>query len=299
MTNILLYSITICSSVVQICVSLSVFVLMILRRSSLHEQSTDFILYANTYIALFVIAVTLIDLSACSIHGQLFAQRSFDGWWCRTKACLLYMGGMGFFHSFALQAICRLCRILYPLQARLHSFRLYASLSGCLWVLIFLELLPSLLVGYVEYLSEDHHCQSSPSNISASATIISIGFFFPFSFTVGCYAWTLFRTRQRTATLTSINQRASIRRDLLILKRLVILLTVVTLVAVPHAAFPLVHLITGQLPSWSVALEWATTSSALLLISLVLPFVSPHLQKLWRRSVDTQPGATATFSVHQ
>lgn len=295
--SIVLYSVTLLFSVVQLCFAIFILVLIVIQRSHLHEHSTDFVLYANTYLSLLVIAVVLIDLCAYSIYGQLFADHSFDGWWCRAKACLLYMGGMTFFHSFALQAIYRLCRILHGTRVRLHAYRLYASLSGFLWILTFCELVPSLIVGHVEYLHEDHHCQFSPRNIAASATILSIGFFFPFGVTVFCYVWTLIRTHQRTVALTNINQQTSIRRELLILKRLVILLTVVTMVAVPHAAFPTAYLIAGELPVWSVPLEWSFTSSSLLLVALVLPIISPHLKKLWKRVDDVQPVAIVPLSV--
>jgi len=192
----------------------------------------------------------------------------------------MYISGCTFFYTFALQAIFRLRCTLYQRQVKLHSFRRYVILSISLWILTLFELLPSFLIGDVEYIDYDHHCQFAPTNIRGSITVYSIGFLVPFGLTVFCYIWILFCIREQTAALININQQASIRRNRIILKRLVILLIFMTMVAAPHALIPIAYSIIGYLPLWIVSLEWMSTSLAIVLFSIILVFISPHLKKL-------------------
>ena len=192
----------------------------------------------------------------------------------------MYVCGCTFFHSFFVQAIYRLCRILYPTRITFQSFHLYVILSVGIWMLVFVDFLPSLLIGDIEYLPYDYHCQFAFTNIRASLTVCSVGFIIPFSLTVFLYAWTLYHVRKQSATLTTINRQANIRRDVTVLKRLVILLTFLTITAAPHILLPIIYAITAQLPVWVVPLEWLLTFVGSISVSIILVFVSPHLKKL-------------------
>ncbi len=216
----------------------------------------------------------------CKLSTNVIYNISFNGWWCRIKGYFLYIDGVTFFHTLALQAIYQLCHILYRTQVRLHSFRLYIILSISLWLLTFFEFLPSFLIGDVEYIPNDYHCQFAPTSIRESLTVYSVDFLFPFNVAVFCYIWTMCSIRRQTVALVTVNQRINIHRDIIILKRLMIFLTMVTIAAAPHVYLPIIYAITGHLPLWIVSLEWLLTSLAIVLVLIILLFISPHLKKL-------------------
>jgi len=145
-----------------------------------------------------------------------------------------------------------------------------------------LELLPSFLIGDVEYIDHDHHCQFALTNIRGSITVYSVGFLVPYGLTMFCYIWTLSSIRKQSAALIIINRQASIRRDRIILKRLVIFLTVITMAGATHALIIIAYTITGYLPLWIASLEWILVSFALVSVSIILVYISPHLRKLRR-----------------
>lgn len=255
-------------------------VLMIIRRQIFREHRIDYLLFANTYLAAIFIAVFFIDMCAYSVYGHTHINVSFDGWWCRIKGYILYISGCTFFHTFALQGVYRFCRILYQTRVRLQSFRLYVILSSGLWFLTSLELLPSLLIGDIEYIAQDYHCQFAPKSVRGSFTVYTLGFVVPFSVTVFCYTWTMYSIRKQTIALATIDQQPSIHRDMLIMKRLMVFLTVVTIVGAPHVFIPVIYLISGSLPEWIISLEWFITAVAIVSVLLILFFITPHLNKL-------------------
>ncbi|CAF1281751.1 unnamed protein product [Rotaria sp. Silwood1] len=125
----------------------------------------------------------------------------------------------------------------------------------------------------MEYLHNDYHCQVAPSSMRGSLTVCVLGFLFPFIIIACSYVYTIYYVRQHNPTIITINRRTNMRRDMIILKRVLIILTLLTSSAAPHALFPIAYRILGSLPTWLVALEWLLTIVALISIAVILPLV--------------------------
>ncbi len=282
LVNIILYSITLFFSTIQICIATHFLTFMIMHQSKIKKrQHIDCLFVANIYIILLCISCFLLDMCIYYIYGFTHPNISFNNRWCQIKAYFMYICGYTFFHSFSFQAIYRICRIIYPIQTKNQPFRFYIIVSFGQWVLSALELLPSLLIGDMEYLNNDYHCQISPSSMRGSLTVCVLGFLFSFIMIACSYVYTIYYVRQHNLTIITVKQRKSMRRDMVILKRVLIILTLLTSSAAPHAAFPVVYRFLGSLPLWLVALEWLLTILALISIALTLPLISPHLKQLY------------------
>ena len=165
LANIIIYlSIFICA-IVTVCTSFFVLFIIFYRRSTIRNDHVDYLLVANSYIALFLSSPFYFDMSAYSIYGHLHPASSFDGWWCRVKSYAIYVTGSAYFYSFLFQAIYRFCRIVFPTRPALRSFRLYAIVSILQWIFGILQVLPSLFAGYITYLPNDYHCQLALTNL--------------------------------------------------------------------------------------------------------------------------------------
>ena len=90
--------------------------------------------------------------------------------------------------------------------------------------------------------------------------------------------------RTRSAALTTIRQSLSIRRDLIILTRLVLVFTFVNTVALPHVVIPIVYATSGYIPRWASPFEWLTTIVSLVCVSIIQIFTTPQLKKLCIRT---------------
>jgi hypothetical protein len=258
--------------------------MMVLRRSVIKTDSVSYLLAANSYIAITLSTPLFLDISFNSIYGQLHPDSSFDDWRCRFKSYVLYIHGCVYFFSFFLQSIYRFCRIVYPRRVILHSFRPYVILSIGLWFLAAALLMPSVFLGDIDYLPHDYHCQLPPSNLRGMLRALSSVFLIPFILTLICYFYTMHYVRTQTTALTTINQHRSIRRDLIIMSRLVLLFVFVTAAALPHVLIPIIYTITGYLPTWVASFEWSLTVFSFTAASIIQLFVTPHLKKLCVRA---------------
>ncbi|CAF0752122.1 unnamed protein product [Adineta ricciae] len=217
------------------------------------------------------------------LYGYLYPHLSFDVRSCRLRAYVLYICGYTFFHSFSIQAIYRICRILYPLQTTRQPFSLYVIILIGQWILSAVELFPSLMIGDIQYLPYNFYCQFSPANMRGSLTVCLVGFLLPFTIMACCYFHTICYVRKNSSTIVTFKQRVRVRRDLTILKRIIRLLTVLSSSAIPHAVFPIIYLIYGKLPTWLVPLEWVLTIVALIITSIFIPYLAPHMKKMYNR----------------
>lgn len=76
-----------------------------------------------------------------------------------------------------------------------------------------------------------------------------------------------------------------------------LLLSIITFVAAPHAYLPIIYALRDIL--WIVSLEWMLTSLALSVVSILLLFISPHLKKLRTRLHAVHPVQNMTITAGQ
>ena len=281
--KIILYILIIVFALLGMCVTIVVFYAMFTHRALVRRNRMDFLLFVNSYLSLLIIELLLTDMCVYSIYGYFHPESSFDGFWCRFKSYLLYIQGYVYFYSFLVQSIYRFCRIVFHTRPRLRSFRLYAVASVLLWVNAFWQMLPCLLLRFVDYMPSEYHCQFRLFDLSGSLLGLSINFLAPYLLALACYMLTMYCVRKRSAELTRINQQVSIRRDLLILKRIVTLMTFVAFVALPHVMLPIIYALDGALPPWATAFEWLTTAIALTVVAVIQIFISPVFRQIFIR----------------
>ncbi|CAF0917625.1 unnamed protein product [Rotaria sordida] len=138
---------------------------------------------------------------------------------------------------------------MYPIQTKHQPFSFYIIVSFGQWIFSALEVIPSLLIGDMEYLHNDYHCQVAPSSMRGSLIVCVLGFLFPFIIIACSYVYTIYYIRQHSSTIITTKQRKSMRRDMIILKRVLIILTLLTSSAAPHAFFPVAYRFLGSLPT--------------------------------------------------
>jgi hypothetical protein len=280
--NIILYIFVIIFAFIGMSLSLVVLLKMFFRRKTLRKYSTDYLLLSNSYLVLLCVFPFFTDMSISSIYGNLYPESSFDGFWCRLKSYLTYINGYVYFYSFLLEAIYRFCRVVYHTQTKFHSFRLYAIASICLWINGFWQMLPSFFFGHINYMPNEYHCQFPVTYLDGSLIGLSIMFAIPYILTVSCYMYTICCVRQRSSRSRN-NQRLTIRRDLIICKRITVLFTLVTLTAMPHVIIPIYFTIFGHLSSWICPFEWLITVIALTGVAIIQILMFPFLRKLFFR----------------
>lgn len=165
-TNIILDSLIIVSAAVAVFVSITMVLIMILYKSTIRGDQTAHLLICNMYVSHGIGCAIALDIYCYTLYGHLYVDVSFDGQWCHIKAYFFYVRGCGFFYSYLLQAIYRLCRIVFYRKPILQSYKLYVYGIFIQWLLSFLQVIPVLLLGTFQYLPHDYHCQIAIHNSS-------------------------------------------------------------------------------------------------------------------------------------
>ena len=279
--NIILYSLVILVLAIGFLMSMVIFTIMFIRRDMIKRSRLEYLLLGHPYLMFMAACPFILDLSIHSIYGHLHPDSSFDSFPCRFKAYLMYFTGYVYFYSYLLQAVYRYVRIVYHTKIRLQSFRLYAILSISLWINGLWQLAPCLIFRLLDYMPDEFHCQLPTNDIQSSLIGLTIMFLVPYGLTLTCYACTIYYVRKRTTALVHINQRASLRRDLTVLKHIVFLFTLVTLVAMPHVLIPIVYVLFGYIARWASPFEWLLTVLGLFGAVFLQLFLSPTMRRLF------------------
>jgi hypothetical protein len=282
-TNIILDLMIIVCSGLAVLVSITMILIMLFDHSIIKRDRTSHLLYINMYVSLFIGCAIMLDIYCYTLYGHMHVNISFDGQWCYIEAYLLYVSGCGFFYSYLLQAIYRLCRIVFYTRPVLKSFKLYVYGIVIQWILSFLQVIPVLLLGTFQYLPEDYHCQIPIYNVRGLLIGLSLVHMIPISLTTICYIYTMMYIRKISATVKSIRQQARDRRDFLVLKRVFTLLSILIESGVPTLGISLFFQFSGYLPYWSTQFQWLTATFSICVVSIVLIFVSPSSPKFRKR----------------
>jgi len=155
------------------------------------------------------------------------------------------------FYSNALQAIYRLCRIVFYTRQSLQSFQLYKIIIIIQWIICFLIILPNLLHGDFKYLIDDYHCQVELTDIRNGLLDAVLAYFIPVSISTGCYIYTLRKIRKGKnsliQTMTHI-QQITTRRDVIVLFRICILHGLLIVTVIPSAVILIMYCFTKYSP---------------------------------------------------
>ncbi|UJR08874.1 hypothetical protein I4U23_013129 [Adineta vaga] len=278
--NIILYICIIINIFIRFSVSISVLLVMFYHRIKVRKHPTNYLLLINSYICLIGASPIVLDMYVRSIYGYFHPAVTFDEFWCRFKSYLLYINGNVYFYSFLLHSIYHFCRIVYHTRKKYQSFRLYLILSMILWISGFSQLLPSLIIGLIDYVQNLYYCQLRLTSISPSLINLSILFLVPYIFSIIVYLNTICYIRKHNQKLSRIIRRKH-RRHMTIFRRLIILFTLVTLSAMQHILNPVIYVLFGYLPSWSYPFKWFLTVFPLTSIGIIQIFMSPYLRRLF------------------
>ena len=260
----------------------SVGVLLLIIRYHRHTKSVPILLAAYTSMAILFISILLANIALSSLFGFLNIRLPHHGntVWCRWCTYLFRSALCALFDSYVLQAIFRTFRVILYQKKYLHSFSLYVSLLPCSMIFSLLTVSPLLVRGDISYLSEAYYCDVSVSNLPMFGYFVTRLYFIPLSFIFIIYIF-LLRYVHRINRLTVAGRTARYRlkdnnRDLIILKRILITLLVLTFFGIPGLCVLAYFYITGRLFALVYHLTWTCVSlGTFVLCYLLVMFTKP------------------------
>ncbi|CAF1257487.1 unnamed protein product [Adineta steineri] len=187
----------------------------------------------------------LSSMNIRSMLGDLYNQ-SFDSSGCIFSGYLSsVLLGMLYWNFFN-QAFYRLIRIVYSQNRRLQSLKLYVILPFIELIIVTSIVLCILLpLNGVTYLPHDYFCYPTFTNIPAILSVVVIAYMCPFCCISFIYMYiTRFIHRQGNIQTLVIKQRQA--RDLLIMRRILIIVSLLLVLGIPAMTVIFMFIITGE-----------------------------------------------------
>ena len=166
-TNIILNFITLINSIVTTVICLLILLLIIIYHRQSH--SVPLLLACHTCITLLTTSLILASMITSSLFGfmRVTLEEHGNTKWCRWRGFLIHGMLCVLYDSYVLQAIYRLCRVVFYRRKCLHSFPLYCLLLIIESIFGIISISPVLIRNDVIYLQSEYYCQTPFTNIPA------------------------------------------------------------------------------------------------------------------------------------
>ena len=278
------------------CVTSSMLLLLVYRyRRRIPVNSTSILLACNTYAAILIGSTMMIDMYAHNLYGDLYSNVSFNNWWCYLRFYFLLVGFSSIYQSYLLQACFHLFRVVFYKLKRSRSNRFIRRLIYLQWSLSFLLILPAFALNHIEYLPNYYHCQIVFSNLHGLILVAFPIYFFPMFAILIIYISIICFTRWKTRSMV---QRRSNRRDLIVLRRITILVVLLWFLTFPFMILWLIYVITGYLDPLSYHLQWLTFALSLLILPFASTCLTPQLKRFLKK-IQRIRASSRRFSTHE
>ena len=296
-SNILLNLLTFINSSVAIVLCLFIVILIIFFHRG--ARSAPLLLASYTACTLLMSGSMLASMSASSLlgfSGVVLSQHGL-GPWCYWRGFFIHGFFCTLYDSYILQAIYRLCRVVFYRHQGFHDFSLYLYLIPVVFLFGLLGISPTLVRGDIVYLASEYYCQTPFTNLWAINYVAVRVFFLPIVLIALIYVY-LLRYLRRSSRLTTnhIQQSRSNRnmRDLIIIRRLLLILIFLILLGLPSVIFLSIFIVTGELMAITYRIGWLSASFSLVFLAAMLI----HLTKPVRKTFQQLLGASRTANHH-
>ncbi|CAF1403863.1 unnamed protein product [Adineta steineri] len=243
------------------------------------EDKITVVLCGQIYLAILINALILISMNVRSMLGDLYNQ-SFDSSWCIVSGYLaIVMLGM-LYMTFVNQAFYRLIRIVYSQNRWFQSLKLYIMLPIIEIIVVTCILLCVLIpLNEMIYLPNDHFCTISFTNIPGILSAAVVAYICPFCCILFIYIHiTRFIHRQGNTQTLVIKQRQS--RDLLIIRRILIIVSFLLILGIPGMTLIFMFIITGEEYLLLARIVFLPVSVSEAGLSIALLFCIPQLKNI-------------------
>ena len=258
-----------CSSILIIC---AVFKHFTKKYKGMRNTRVMILYSSNTYIMLLGFSMIIIWHSLSTLLGDLGIS-TWDNtslnWLCQLRGHLCISFVFAVYSSFSVQTIFRFFRVIY---ARFSWF----LTSKCFFLIVTIQwliavLFPILFTQRCIYHPLDHSCYGSFDDITLFIYCGSIIYVLPMMI-IGIIYWRLIQHTKRSPTCLNI---FTARRDILVVRRILLLIGSLLILAVPAFTFWMMFLLTGQTYDLSFRISFMANSVTVIVLSIVTIFITP------------------------
>jgi hypothetical protein len=191
------------------------------------------LLTCSTYVVITISGFTLLDMYAFDLYGHFHRDSSFNNWWCYARAYLLHVGICSIYHSYMLQTCFRFFRVIYHRYKHLQTVHFIFHLILMQWLIDFLLMLIILCLNHFHYTPDYYFCQMIFTDVRVLMIIGVIIYYLPMLPIVAMYYYIVRFINRTQSHAWHQNQYRANQRDVVVLRRILILVTLLLALCLP------------------------------------------------------------------
>ncbi|CAF3923110.1 unnamed protein product [Adineta steineri] len=264
-----------CLNFTALLLLVAIIIIGIKHRRDLRDISLV-LTYNTCFAALLTCLVSAVMTTSNLSNGFL----TFNFTFCCVWGLLYDIFQCSIYHSYYLQAFYRLCRVVFYKKKSLVSYSFFIMLIIGQWSFSIIILLPPFFLKWYVRLPTDQYCLVPYTHAMAEMYHILVLQMIPLVFITSTYIWiTVFvRYLSRTPSIVlATNQRQRNIRDLTVIKRIVILISILIALRFPSIIFMIYAVVVGQLYPLTFGIVGLITSVCMIFMGIMIVYITPHL----------------------
>ena len=245
------------------------------------KSNIPMLLVCNTYFNLVIVSMIMLMMYGHALHNNIIYTLPTNDWWCQFRTFISYVGFCALFYSFVLQSLFRFFRIVLYRWKIFQSPKVYYVGILIQWVVSFLCILPNLLMKDYRILVNEYSCAIDLRNIRGLILAFSNTFTIPVSIVFIMYTYIILYTRR--VTNMSQQRKSSNSRDLVVVKRIILVLLSIITIGLPTTVLIITSLVTNITIPFSYDIQSLLIIIGIPVASISLIFVMPQTKELFKR----------------
>ena len=284
--ELFLNGIILCLSLISWIICTFILIKIFLRIHSILDN-VPILLTSNTYFTILLGTSMMIIIYSLSIHNDLNSSLSYDDYTCQLRGYFIHVFICAFYYSCLFQATFRLFRIIFYTKPQLQTHYYFFIGMFIQWIVSFLYILIHLFYGHFQYSSIAHGCWISFKNVRTLFQALIVMYCGPILSLCFMYAYIIHYTRRTIHSHQQAQQQqrrqTRNKRDLLILKRIVILVLVEMGIGIATVFTLIIYLITDYLIPIAYHLQGLSISAGFFMGSFGFAFITPQVRQILLR----------------
>jgi hypothetical protein len=231
-------------------------------------HTVPMMLITNTYLSGLMNGCIMLSLALFTLQNDL-KQIEYEDSLCVFRGYIIYTSAASFYYSFLIQAVYRYLISIYPTRLLFQSFRFQILIICSSWLFCFVYPFTFVFDGQTIYSSNNQICQLPLSFSFSTIYMTSCLFLFPTSLIMFIYLKLILYVRQMSRNATTANTWIRAQRELKMVRRIVILITVLTIICLPFTIFMFMGFF-NDVPKYDFRISYAFVDSAGLATEIAL-----------------------------
>ncbi|UJR37047.1 hypothetical protein I4U23_029752 [Adineta vaga] len=217
-----------------------------------------------------------------TLVGIFNPSMSFNGIFCQIQSYFLCFFINNVTYSFVIQGLFQLCRVVFHQKLFLQTLRIFIIAMIIQWLFVCLTNLIYFLFRDFEYIDSEYRCLIRFTNLRASFMLFVTAYGIPGNILFMIYFVIIRHIRQRNLRIQ--NRPHGKKRDMIVLKRIVLVFIALQLISTPLAVLSIIYIVTGHIVELTYQIQNLTLAFSQLFLPILMTLGIPQIREKFKRS---------------